>query len=320
MALPSHFDRLRLPVIGSPMFLVSRPPLVLAQCKAGIIGAFPSLNARPASQYEEWLQEITEGLAAHDKAHPEAPAAPFAVNLIVHKTNPRLDEDLALTVQHKVPIVITSLGAREDVIQAVHSYGGVVLHDIIHVEHARKAAERGADGLIAVAAGAGGHAGRLSPFALVQEIRAWWDGILVLAGAINSGGGVLAAQAMGADLAYLGSAFIATDEAVADQRYKDMIVAGQAADVTYTDYFSGVSANYLKASIALQGFDPDNLPKPEAGKMDFGGGTREGPRAWRDIWSAGQGIGSTPAITPAGAVVARLADEYATARAKLRGA
>jgi len=317
LALPRPFDRLRLPVIGSPMFLVSRPPLVLAQCKAGIVGAFPSLNARPASQYEEWLHEVEEGLAAHDRAHPESPAAPFAVNLIVHKTNQRLEEDLALTVKHRVPIVITSLGAREDVIQAVHGYGGLVLHDIIHVEHARKAAERGADGLIAVAAGAGGHAGRLSPFALAQEIRAWWKGLLVMAGAINSGSGILAAQAMGADLAYLGSAFIPCEEASADPRYKEMVVAGQAADVVYTDYFSGVPANYLKASMRQYDFDPDNLPATEKGKMDFGVGSREGPRAWRDIWSAGQGIGGSQAIEPTAGLVERLAAEYAAARRRL---
>lgn len=317
MTLPKPFDRLRLPVIGSPMFLVSRPPLVLAQCKAGIVGAFPSLNARPACQFDEWLHQIKEELAAHDRAHPDRLAAPYAVNLIVHKTNQRLDEDLALTVKHKVPVVITSLGAREDVIQAVQAYGGIVLHDIIHVEHARKAAERGANGLIAVASGAGGHAGRLSPFALSQEIRQWWNGILVLAGAINNGGAVLAARAMGADLAYLGSAFLATEEAVADPRYKEMVIAGNAADVVYTDYFSGVLANYLRASITLQGFDPDNLPKPEPGKMDFSGSSKDGPRAWRDIWSAGQGIGLTRAVEPAGQVVERLAAEYAAAKARL---
>lgn len=319
MSLPKPFDSLALPVIGSPMFLVSRPALVLAQCKAGIVGAFPSLNARPASQYEEWLLEVKEGLAAHDRANPGRPAAPYAVNLIVHKTNARLEEDLALTVKHRVPIVITSLGAREDVNQAVHGYGGVVLHDIIHVEHARKAAERGADGLIAVAAGAGGHAGRLSPFALVQEIRAWWRGLLILAGAINSGGGILAAQAMGADLAYLGSAFIPAEEATADARYKEMVVAGAAADVVYTDYFSGVPANYLKASMAVHGFDPENLPATEKGKMDFGVGSREGPRAWRDIWSAGQGIGSSRTVEPTARIVERLAGEYAAARRQLCG-
>lgn len=317
MTLPKPFDRLTLPAIGSPMFLVSRPPLVIAQAKAGIVGAFPSLNARPASQYDEWLHEVREALAAHDAANPDQPAAPFAVNLIVHKTNTRLDEDIALTVKHKVPVVITSLGAREDVVQAIQGYGGVVLHDIIHVVHARKAAERGVDGLIAVAAGAGGHAGRLSPFALLQEIRAWWQGILVLGGAINSGGAILAARAAGADLAYLGSAFIASEEAAADPRYKEMIVKGNAADVVYTDYFSGVPANYLRESIAGYGFDPDKLPAPEPGKMDFSGSAKEGPRAWRDIWSAGQGIGLTKAIEPAAAVVARLKAEYAAALARV---
>ena len=270
MSLPPALQgRLRLPVIGAPLFIISHPALVIAQCKAGIVGAFPALNARPAAQFDEWLHEITEALAAHDKAHPEAPSAPFAVNQIVHRSNTRLEEDLALTVKWKAPIVITSLGAREDVNQAVKGYGGVVLHDVINQTFARKAIEKGATGLICVAAGAGGHAGRLSPFAFVAETRAWFDGPLALSGAIATGGGVLAAQAMGADFAYIGSAFIATDEARAAPEYKQAIVEGAAADIVGSDLFTGVYGNYLRASIERAGLDPDNLPKGDVKTMNF---------------------------------------------------
>ncbi len=308
---PLLAGRLRLPVIGAPMFLVSGPELVIAQCKAGVVGAFPALNARPIEQLDAWLTQIGEALAA-DRA-----AAPFAVNLIVHRSNSRIEEDLALCVKHRVPLVITSLGARVDVIQAIQAYGGTVLHDIISLEHAHKAAERGVDGLIAVAHGAGGHAGRLSPFALVQEIRAWWSGPLVLSGAIATGGAVLAAEAMGADLAYLGTPFIATTESRAPEAYKRMVVESGATDILYTDHFSGVHGNYLKPSIVATGFDPDRLEGP-ARQMDFDGRSKtEGPQAWRDIWSAGQGVGAVREIVPAAALVDRLAQDYATARGRL---
>ena len=316
MSLPASLSRLRLPVVGAPLFIISQPDLVLAQCKAGVVGAFPALNARPPALLEEWLGRITSELAAWDAAHPEAPSAPFAVNQIVHKSNDRLEHDLALCVKYKVPVVITSLGAREDVNRAVHSYGGIVLHDVIHVVHARKALEKGADGLIAVCAGAGGHAGTLSPFALVQEIRSFFQGPLALAGAIANGRAVLAARAMGADLAYIGSAFIATQEANAGEAYKKAIVEGAAADIVYTNLFTGVHGNYLKPSIVAAGLDPDNLPVSDPSKMSFGGG--EGAKkAWRDIWGCGQGIGAIHEVPPAAELVARLEREYEAARQSL---
>ncbi|WP_028965615.1 NAD(P)H-dependent flavin oxidoreductase [Sphingomonas phyllosphaerae] len=317
MSIPPLLSRLRLPVIGSPLFIISNPDLVIAQCKAGIIGSFPALNARPAAMLDEWLHRITEELAAHDRAHPDAPAAPFAVNQIVHKSNDRLEADLAVCAKWKVPITITSLGAREELNQAVHGWGGITLHDVIDDRFARKAIEKGADGLIAVAAGAGGHAGRLSPFALVQEIRTWFDGPLALSGAIASGDAVLAAQAMGADFAYIGSAFIATDEANADARYKQAIVDGRAADIVYSDLFTGVHGNYLRASIVAAGLDPDNLPQGDLKTMSFASGGAA--KAWRDIWGSGQGIGAVDTIVPAAQRVARLADEYRAARERLLG-
>jgi nitronate monooxygenase len=318
MALPNILkDRLRLPVVGAPLFIVSHPALVIAQCKAGIVGAFPALNARPISQLDEWLHEITEALAAHDRAHPEHPAAPFAVNQIVHKSNARLEEDMALTVKWKAPLVITSLGAREDVNEAVHGYGGVTLHDIINNRFAHKAIEKGADGLIAVAAGAGGHAGSTSPFALIQDIRAWFDGPLALSGAIATGASILAAQVMGADLAYIGSAFIATEEANAVEAYKQAIVAGRAQDVQGTSLFTGVFGNYLKRSIVNAGLDPDNLPPSDPSKMSFASGGDAPAKAWRDIWGSGQGIGAVGAVVPAGELVARLAREYGAARVRV---
>ena len=313
MTLPGILrDKLRIPVVASPLFIISHPPLVLAQCKAGVVGSFPALNARPEAQLDEWLAEITEALAAHDAAHPDRPAAPFAVNQIVHKSNGRLQHDLGMCVKYKVPIVITSLGAVEEVNQAVHSYGGIVLHDVIHDRHARKAIEKGADGLIAVAAGAGGHAGTLSPFALIQEIRQWFDGPLLLSGAIANGGAVLAAQAMGADIAYVGSPFIATQEARAADDYKQMIVESKAADIVYSNLFTGVHGNYLKGSVRAQGMDPDNLPESDPSKMDFGSA-----KAWKNIWGCGQGIGAVDSVVPAAELVDRLAREYAAAKQKL---
>jgi nitronate monooxygenase len=317
MALPDILTKnLRLPAVGSPLFIISHPPLVLAQCKAGIVGAFPALNARPQSQLDEWLHEIRESLTAYDRAHPDRPAAPFAVNQIVHKSNARLEKDLALCVTHRVPIVISSLGAVPEVNEAVHSYGGIVLHDVIHDRHARKAIEKGADGLIAVAAGAGGHAGTLSPFALVQEIRQWFDGPLLLSGAIASGGAILAAQAMGADLAYIGSPFIATAEARAPDAYKEMIVASKAADIVYSNLFTGIHGNYLKGSIRNAGMDPDALPVSGPSAMSFADGSSK-KKAWKDIWGCGQGIGAVKEVVPAGALVDRLASEYAEARERL---
>jgi nitronate monooxygenase len=310
---PSLAAKLRLPVIGSPLFIVSNPDLVLAQCKAGIVGSFPALNARPASALDDWLARITEELAAYDRAHPEAPAAPFAVNQIVHKSNDRLEHDLELCVKYKAPVVITSLGARKELNDAVHSYGGIVLHDIISIEHAHKAIEKGADGLIAVAAGAGGHAGGLSPFALVQEIRAWWDGPIALSGAIATGSAIFAAQAMGADLAYIGSAFIATREANATDAYKEAIVNGSAGDILYTNYFTGVLGNYLKPSIVNAGLDPLALPAADPSKMNFGSGGLEAKKAWKDIWGCGQGIGVIGDVPPAAQLVERLAAEYEAA-------
>jgi nitronate monooxygenase len=310
MSLPQLLrDRLALPVIGSPLFIVSCPDLVIAQCKAGIVGSFPALNARPEPVLEEWLQRITEELAAHDAAHPDRPSAPFAVNQIVHKSNGRLEHDLALCVKYKVPIIITSLGAREEVNMAAHSYGGIVLHDIINDRFARKAIEKGADGLIAVAAGAGGHAGTTSPIALIQDIREWWQGPLVLSGAIATGRAVLAAQAMGADLAYIGSAFIATKEANAPDGYKQMIVASNAADIVYTNFITGVHGNYLRPSFVKSGLDPDNLPESDPSKMNFSSGTSK-PKAWRDIWGAGQGIGAVKEVMGAADLIARIAREY----------
>lgn len=311
MSLPAILRGLRIPVVGAPMFTISQPRLVIAQCTAGIVGAFPALNARPQELLDEWLAQIRGELAAWDAAHPDRPAAPFAVNQIVHKSNDRLAHDLELCVKHRVPIVITSLGAREDLNQAVHAYGGVVLHDVINVVHARKAVDKGADGLIAVCAGAGGHAGALSPFALVAEIRTWWDGPLLLAGAIANGRSVLAAQALGADLAYIGSAFIATEEAQASERYKTAILEASAADIVYTNLFTGVLGNYLRSSIRNAGLDPDNLPTSDPSKMSFGSGST---KAWRDIWGCGQGIGGLHAITPTGVLVDRLVAEYVAAK------
>ncbi|HZO95381.1 MAG TPA: nitronate monooxygenase family protein [Candidatus Baltobacteraceae bacterium] len=307
-------SRLAVPVIGAPMFIVSNPKLVIAQCTAGVIGAFPSLNARPESALGEWLDEIGAALQAHDAAHPERPAAPFAVNLIVHKSNDRLMHDLEQCVRHRVKIVITSLGARPEVNEAIHSYGGVVLHDIINDTFARKAIEKGADGLIAVAAGAGGHAGTWSPFALVQEIRSWFDGPLALSGAIANGRSVLAARAMGADFGYVGSAFIATQEANASDGYKEAIVAAGAQDIVYTNLFTGVHGNYLRSSILNAGLDPDALPQSDPSKMNFGNGAA---KAWRDIWGSGQGIGAVKHVPTAGELVARFAAEYAAARREL---
>jgi nitronate monooxygenase len=318
MALPPVLrDRLRLPVIASPLFIVSGPDLVIAQCKAGIVGSFPSLNARPLSLLDEWLARITEELAAWDRAHPETPAAPFAVNQIVHKTNNRLEDDVALCAKYRVPVIITSLGAREDLNQAVHGWGGVVLHDVINNFFAHKAIEKGADGLIPVAAGAGGHAGRLSPFAMIQELRAWFDGPIALSGAIANGAAILGAQAMGADLAYIGSAFIATREANAVPGYKEMIVECGGEDIVYTNLFTGVHGNYLRPSIERAGLDPDNLPQSDPSKMNFGSGGNQDAKAWRDIWGCGQGIGAVTSIPTAGELVARLAAEYEAAKRSL---
>lgn len=314
--LPPVLRNLALPVIASPMFIISTPKLVIEQCKAGIVGSMPALNARPASQLDEWLHEIEETLAAYNRAHPDAPAAPYAINQIVHKSNDRLEHDMEAVVKRKVPIVITSLGARVDVNDAIHSYGGVVLHDIINNAFARKAVEKGADGLVAVAAGAGGHAGVKSPFALVQEIREWFDGPIALSGAIANGGAILAAQAMGADFAYIGSAFIATQEARASDAYKQAIVDGTSDDIVYSSLFTGVHGNYLKPSIRAAGLDPDNLPESDPSKMNFGGG--EGSKkAWKDIWGCGQGIGAVHEIATTADFVARLKREYAAARQRL---
>ncbi len=312
--LPPVLQRPTLPVIGSPLFIISTPQLVIEQCKAGIVGSMPSLNARPAAQLDDWLAEITETLAAWDKAHPEQPSAPFAINQIVHKSNDRLEHDMQVCAKYKVPIVITSLGAREDVNQAVHSWGGVVLHDIINNKFAKKAIEKGADGLIAVAAGAGGHAGVKSPFALIQEIRQWFDGPLALSGSIASGGAVLAAQAMGADFAYIGSAFIATHEARAADAYKQAIVEGNSDDIVYSNLFTGVHGNYLAPSIRAAGLDPENLPEADPSKMNFGGGAQ---KAWKDIWGSGQGIGAITEVTSTAELVARLRREYQAARERL---
>ena len=319
MALPAPFDRLRLPVIGSPLFIVSGPELVIAQCKAGIVGAFPALNARPSGVLDEWLHRITEELAAHDRDHSDHSAAPFAVNQIVHKTNNRLDEDMAVCAKWKVPMVITSLGAREDVNRAVHDWGGIVLHDVIDDRFARKAVEKGADGLIPVAAGAGGHAGGLSPFAFMAELRTWFDGLIALSGAIANGRAILAAQAMGADFAYIGSPWIATEEANATPGYKAGIVAGRAGDIVYTNLFTGIHGNYLKSSIENAGLDPANLPVSDPSAMNFGSGGNTGAKAWKDIWGSGQGIGMVEAIEPVAARVDRLEAEYHAAIAELSG-
>ena len=317
MTVPAILKNLRLPIIGSPLFIISGPDLVIAQCKAGIVGSFPALNARPQAMLDEWLHRITEELSAHNRANPDRPAAPFAVNQIVHKSNDRLESDLATCAKWQVPIVITSLGAREDLNTAVHGWGGITLHDVIDDRFARKAIEKGADGLIAVAAGAGGHAGRLSPFAIIQEIRQWFDGPLALSGSIATGDAVLAAQAMGADFGYIGSPFIATTEANADQAYKDGIVAGKASDIVYSNLFTGVHGNYLRASIEAAGMDPDNLPEGDLKTMDFGGGNGSKPKAWRDIWGSGQGIGAVSKVESVADRVDRLEREYRAARARL---
>lgn len=315
MSLPAILQNLSLPVVCSPMFILSNPDLVIAQCKAGIVGSFPALNARPAELLEQWLERITRELAEHNAANPDRPAAPFAVNQIVHKSNDRLEHDLEVCERYKVPIIITSLGAREDVNARVHGWGGIVLHDVINDKFARKAIEKGADGLIAVAAGAGGHAGTLSPFALLSEIREWFDGPLLLSGAISNGNAILAAQAAGADLAYIGSTFIATEEANADPAYKQMIVDSTAGDIVYSNLFTGVHGNYLKGSIVAAGLDPDNLPESDPSKMNFGSGST---KAWRDIWGAGQGVGAVKQVLPTAQVVERLAREYQAARERLK--
>ena len=312
--LPAALAKVPFPVIGSPLFIISNPKLVIAQCIAGVVGSMPALNARPAEQLEEWLIEITEALAAHNRAHPDKPAAPFAINQIVHKSNDRLEHDMAMCVKYKVPIIITSLGAREDVNAAAHSYGGIVLHDIINNKFAKKAIEKGADGLIAVAAGAGGHAGVKSPFALIQEIREWFDGPIALSGAIANGGAILATQAMGADFAYIGSAFIATEEARAAQAYKQAIVDASSDDIVYSNLFTGVHGNYLAPSIRNAGLDPDNLPESDASKMNFGGDAK---KAWKDIWGCGQGIGAVKSVVPAAELIDRLYREYEEARERL---
>ena len=314
MPLPGVLASLPLPIIGAPLFIISNPKLVIELCKAGVVGSMPSLNARPAEQLDEWLAEITETLAAYNKANPDHPAAPFAINQIVHKSNDRLEHDMQMCAKYKVPIIITSLGARTDVNDAVHAWGGVVLHDIINNKFAKKAIEKGADGLIAVAAGAGGHAGVKSPFALIQEIRQWFDGPIALSGAIASGGAVLAAQAMGADFGYIGSAFIATVEARAVEAYKQAIVEGSSDDIVYSNLFTGVHGNYLSPSIRAAGLDPDNLPESDPSQMNFGGDAK---KAWKDIWGCGQGIGAIDKVLPAAELVARLKREYLQARSRL---
>jgi nitronate monooxygenase len=314
VSVPGFLSRLRIPVIGSPLFIISNPKLVIAQCTAGVVGSMPALNARPASQLDEWLHEITEALAAWDRDHPDQPAAPYAINQIVHKSNDRLEHDMEVCAKYRVPLVITSLGARVDVNEAVHGWGGIVMHDIINNAFARKAIEKGADGLIAVAAGAGGHAGVKSPFALIQEIREWFDGPLALSGSMATGGAVLAAQAMGADFAYIGSAFIATEEARASAEYKQCIVDSNSDDIVYSNLFTGVHGNYLKPSVRSAGLDPENLPESDPTKMNFGGDAK---KAWKDIWGCGQGIGAVKAVVPAHALVERWVLEYAAARARL---
>lgn len=320
MALPVQLQNLRIPVIGSPLFIISNPDIVIEQCKAGIVGSFPALNARPGPVLEEWLIRITEELDAYNQANPDRPAAPFAVNQIVHRSNDRLEHDMEMCVKYKVPIVISSLGARVEVNDAIHSYGGIVLHDIINDRFARKAIEKGADGLIAVAAGAGGHAGTTSPFALIQEIRQWFDGPIALSGAIATGDAVLAAQAMGADFGYIGSAFIATKEANADERYKQAIVDYRADDIVYTNLFTGVHGNYLKPSILDAGMDPDNLPESDPSAMSFGSGGSSKSKAWKDIWGCGQGIGAVDKVRTTAEFVDQLAAQYEAARARIAAA
>ena len=317
MPLPAPFDRLRLPVIGSPLFIVSGPELVIAQCKAGIIGSFPTLNARPSGVLDEWLHQITEELAAHNRDNPDRPAAPFAANQIVHKTNNRLDEDMAVCAKWQVPMVITSLGAREDVNNAVHAWGGIVMHDVINDRFARKAIEKGADGLIPVAAGAGGHAGGLSPFAFMAELRTWFDGLIALSGAISHGRSILAAQALSADFAYIGTPWIATTEANATEQYKQGIVEGDAAGIVYTNLFTGIHGNYLRSSIVNAGLDPENLPVSDPSAMNFGSGGNTEAKAWKDIWGSGQGIGMVKAVESVEQRVARLETEYHAAIAAL---
>ena len=315
--LPAPFDRLRLPVIGSPLFIVSGPELVIAQCKAGIVGSFPALNARPQSLLDEWLHQITEELAKHNRENPDRPAAPFAVNQIVHRSNDRIEADMATCAKWQVPMVITSLGAREDIYKAVRGWGGITLHDVINNRFAHKAIEKGADGLIPVAAGAGGHAGSTSPFALMQEIREWFDGLIALSGSIANGASVLAAQAMGADFGYIGSAFIATDEANADAGYKQGIVEGSAEGIVYTNLFTGVHGNYLRSSIENAGMDPDNLPESDPSKMNFGSGGNTKAKAWKDIWGSGQGVGAVKSVGSVESLVARLEKEYHAAKRSL---
>jgi nitronate monooxygenase len=317
VSLPPILSRLRIPVIAAPMFIVSNPKLVIAQCTAGVVGSFPALNARPAEKLDEWLHEITETLTAWDRDHHERPAAPYAVNQIVHRSNDRFEHDMEVCARWKVPIVITSLGARVELNQAVHDWGGITLHDIIDDRFARKAVEKGADGVIAVAAGAGGHAGRWSPFALIQEIRQWFDGPLILSGAIANGGSVLAAEAAGADLAYVGSPFIATEEANAPDGYKQAIVESGAADIVYSDLFTGVHGNYLRSSIVNAGLDPDKLAAGSLDTMKFGSGGSSKSKAWRDIWGSGQGIGVIDRVRPAGEYVEMLAAQYAAAKARI---
>ncbi|QIG53065.1 nitronate monooxygenase [Altererythrobacter sp. BO-6] len=319
MALPAPFDRLRLPLIGSPLFIVSGPELVIAQCKAGIIGSFPALNARPQSLLDEWLHQITEELAKHNRENPDRPAAPFAVNQIIHKSNDRVEADMATCEKWQVPMIITSLGAREEVFQAVRNWGGITMHDVINNRFAQKAIEKGADGLIPVAAGAGGHAGALSPFALMQEIREWFDGLVALSGSIANGYSILAAQAMRADFGYMGSAFIATKEANADQRYKDAIVEGSAEGIVYTNLFTGVHGNYLRSSIVAAGLDPENLPESDPSKMNFGSGGNTKAKAWKDIWGSGQGVGAIKQVGTVEDLVARLEREYHAGKAELAG-
>lgn len=313
--LPENLRNLRIPVIASPMFIISNPKLVIEQCKAGIVGSMPALNARPSSQLDEWLHEITEELEAYNKKHPDKPAAPFAINQIVHRSNKRLEQDMEIIMKYKVPIIITSLGAREEIYEAAHSYGAFVFHDVIDNTFARKAIEKGADGLVAVAAGAGGHGGTKSPFALVQEIREWFDGPLALSGSIATGGSILAAQAMGADFAYIGSPFIATEEARAADEYKQMIIDSTSDDIVYTSYFTGVHGNYLKPSIEKVGLDPDNLPERDPSKMDFGDGSY---KVWKDIWGCGQGIGVIKKVQKAKDYIAQLEKEYLEAKERIR--
>jgi nitronate monooxygenase len=313
--IPSILEGLRIPVIASPLFIISNPKLVIEQCKAGVVGSMPALNARPASLLDDWLAEITEELASYNARNPARPAAPFAINQIVHKSNDRLEHDMELCAKYKVPIIITSLGAREDINAAAHSYGGIVLHDVINNKFAHKAIDKGADGLIAVSAGAGGHAGVKSPFALVQEIRQWFDGPLALAGSIANGNSVLAAQAMGADFAYIGSPFIATHEARAAEEYKQAIVDSTSDDIVYSNLFTGVHGNYLAPSIRAAGLDPDDLPESDPSKMSFGGDTKSKP--WKDIWGSGQGIGAINEVTSAATFVDRLHREYVEARDNL---